>query len=118
MKKSLKHPAPSAPRAELSKLLCVFGTAGSQGKLIKRDEVHRLKAALAKSLNGRGRVSKRLATELQRIERESRFASAARAEFQTLLGALGLDSAFPIELPVNSEPPWFRYVHPLKHYRS
>ena len=21
-------------------------------------------------------------------------------------------------MPVNSEPPWFRYVHPLKHYRS
>lgn len=118
MKTSGERPGPSTSRAELAKLLCVLGAAGSQGRFISREQVRRLKAALAESLDRGGRASQQLAAELQRIERECKFTSAARAEFQTLLGTLGLDSAFPIEVPVNSEPSWFRYSHPLKHYRS
>jgi glycine/D-amino acid oxidase-like deaminating enzyme len=110
--------APSASRAELAKVLSVLGGAGSRGKPIRTEQVRRLKAALAESLDRRARVSQSLAGELQRIERECRFTSAARAEFQTLLGALALDSAFPIHVPIDAEPSWFRYVHPLKHYRS
>ena len=110
--------APSVSRAELAKVLSVLGGAGSRGKPIRPEQVRRLKAALAESLDRRGRVSQSLAGELQRIERECRFTTVARAEFQTLLGALGLDSGFPIQVPIDAEPSWFRYVHPLKHYRS
>jgi glycine/D-amino acid oxidase-like deaminating enzyme/CRP-like cAMP-binding protein len=92
--------------------------AGSRRRLISLEQVRRLKAALAKSADRDGLVSQQLAAELQRIERKYRFSSAARAEYQTLLGSLGLDSAFPIKVPVSSDPPWFRYAHPLKNYRS
>src|SRR4029077_10415524 len=105
-------------RAKLIKLLRVQSTAGSKGRLISREQVCRLKATLAESLERGGRVSRQVAAELQRIERKCRFTTSARTEFQTLLGTLGLDSAFPIELPVDSEPSWFRYAHPLKQYRS
>ena len=115
MQNSGQRPASSTSRAELAKLLCVLGKAGSQGRRINREHVCRLKAAVA---NQGGRASQQLASELQRIERECRFTSAARTEFQALLGTLGLDSAFPIQVPVNSEPWWSRYAHPLKHYRS
>jgi glycine/D-amino acid oxidase-like deaminating enzyme len=118
MQTSSEHTAPTTSRAELSELLCVLGAAGTRGKLISYAQVGMLKAALAKSLDRNVRASKQLGTELQRIEKECRFTSSARAEFQTLLGALGLDSAFPIEVPVCSEPPWYRYAHPLKHHRS
>jgi glycine/D-amino acid oxidase-like deaminating enzyme len=111
-------PDPSTARANLTKLLRVHSTAGSKGRLISREQVRRLKTALAESLEKGGRVSRQVAAELQRIERKCRFATSARADFQTLLGTLGLDSAFPIELPVDSEPSWFRYAHPLKQYRS
>ena len=111
-------PAPSASRADLAKLFSVLGDAGSQGRPISRERVRRLKAAVAESLDRRGRASPQLAAKLQRIERECRFTPPARTEFQTLLGALGLDSAFPIQVPVDAEPSWFRYVHPLKRYRS
>src|SRR5438309_6721276 len=115
MQNSGQRPASSTSRAELAKLLCVLGKAGSQGRRINREHVCRLKAAVA---NQGGRASQQLASELQRIERECRFTSAARTEFQALLSTLGLDSAFPIQVPVNSEPWWSRYAHPLKHYRS
>ena len=118
MRTSSEHTASTASRAELSELLCVLGAAGTRGKFISHAQVGTLKAALAKSLDRNGRASKQLGTELQRIEKECRFTSAARAEFQTLLGTLGLDSAFPIEVPVCSEPHWYRYAHPLKHHRS
>jgi glycine/D-amino acid oxidase-like deaminating enzyme len=113
-----EHPAPSTSRAEFAKLLRALGSAGSRGKIISRLQVRRLRAALVESLDEGGRISQQLRDEAQRIERRCKFTSAARVEFQTLLGALGLDSAFPIRVPVNSEPPWFRYAHPLKHYRS
>lgn len=118
MHSSGQRPAPSTSRTELAKLFSVLGRAGSRGRAIRHEQVRRLKAALAESLDRRGRASQQLAAELQRIERECRFTSAARAEFQTLLGLLGLDSAFPIQVPVNSEPSWSRYAHPLKQYRS
>ncbi len=120
MRISSKHSAssPSRSRAELAGPLSVFSAPGSQGRHISSKQVRKLKAAIANSLDSSGHASKQLAAELQRIEKECRFTSAARAEFQTLLGALGLDSAFPIDVPVNSEPPWFQYAHPLKHYRS
>jgi glycine/D-amino acid oxidase-like deaminating enzyme/CRP-like cAMP-binding protein len=118
MQTSGKHTAPTTSRAELAELLRVLGATGTRGKLISYAQVGRLKAALTKSLDRNGRAWKQLGTELQRIEKECRFTSAARAEFQTLLGALGLDSAFPIEVPVCSEPLWYRFDHPLKHHRS
>ena len=105
-------------RAKLAKLFRLYSAAGSKGGFISREQVRRLKAALAESIEKGGRVSRQAASELHRIERKCRFTTSARAEFQTLLGALGLDSAFPIELPVDSEPSWFRYAHPLKQYRS
>jgi len=108
----------SPSRAERAKLFSVLGGAGSQGRPISRELVRRLRAAIAESLDNRGRASRQVAAELQRIERECRFTSAARAEFQNLLGTLGLDSEFPIQVPINSEPYWSRYTHPLKHYRS
>ena len=52
------------------------------------------------------------------MERACRFTAAARARFQTLLGQLGMESSFPIQVPVNAEPLWYRYPHPLKQYRS
>lgn len=64
------------------------------------------------------RISRQVAEELQRIERTYHFTSSARAEFQNLLGLLGIDSAFPIRVPANSEPCWLGYDHPLKQYRS
>jgi hypothetical protein len=91
------HPAPCTSRGEVAKLLRVLGAAGSQGRLISREQVRSLKAALAESLDMGGCASQQLAVELQRIERECRFTSASRAEFQTLLGTLGLASAFPID---------------------
>jgi len=108
----------SSSRAQLAKLFSILGVPDGQAKPVSREQVRRLKASLTQLLDRGGRASQRLATGLQRIEREYRFTSAARAEFQTLLGALGLDSAFPIQIPVDSEPSWSRYAHPLKHYRS
>ena len=108
----------SRSRDELARLMSVFGDTGSQRRRIGCKLVQSMKAALAKSLDRNGRASKQVAAGLQRIEKECRFTEAARAEFQDLLGTLGLDSAFPIKLPATSEPPWFRYAHPLKHYRS
>jgi glycine/D-amino acid oxidase-like deaminating enzyme len=99
-------------------LFSILGGDGTQAKPISREQVRKLRAALSESLDTVGRPSQQLAAELQRIERECRFTKAARAEFQTLLGMLGLDSAFPIQMPVNDEPLWSRYAHPLKHYRS
>src|SRR5579863_899513 len=110
--------AVSSSRAQLARLFSIVGQPGAQTKAISRDQVRKLKGSLSKSLESGGRISPRLATELQRIDSECRFTSAARAEFQTLLGALGLDSAFPIKMPLVCEPSWFRYPHPLKHYRS
>ena len=120
MQTSGEHPlsSTSRSRAEVARLLSIIGDTGAQRRRISGKQVRELKAALAKSLDRNGRASKQVATELQRIEKECRFAAAARAEFQDLLGALGLDSAFPIKLPATSEPPWFRYTHPLKHYRT
>jgi glycine/D-amino acid oxidase-like deaminating enzyme len=110
--------AASRSRAQLAKFLSILGEHGAQTRPISCQQVRRLRTSFAESLERGGRASKQVATKLQRIERECRFTSAARAEFQTLLGALGLDSAFPIQIPVDSEPSWCRYVHPLKHYRS
>src|SRR5579863_4054496 len=110
--------AASNSRAQLAKFFSILGEPGAQPRRISRQQVRRLKASLAELLQSGGRVSKHVASKLQRIERECRFTSAARAEFQNLLGTLGLDSAFPIQIPVDSEPSWSRYVHPLKHYRS
>ena len=110
--------ARSTSRAELAKVLSILGGAGSPGRPIRVEQVRRLKAVLTESLDRRDRVSQPLSAELQRIERECRLASTARAEFQNLLGTLGIDSVFPIQMPVNSEPSWSRYEHPLKHYRS
>ena len=118
MQSSGQRLAPSTSRAAFAKLLSILGGAGSPGSPIKHEQVRRLKAALAKPLDRGGRAWQRLAAELQRIERECRFTSAARAEYQTLLGMLGVDSAFPIQVPVNCEPSWSRYAHPLKQYRS
>jgi glycine/D-amino acid oxidase-like deaminating enzyme/CRP-like cAMP-binding protein len=112
------RPARSRSRAELTKLLSVVEGFGAQSKPFNREQVRKLKAAVAESLDKRGRASPQLAAELQRIERECKFTSAGRVEFQTLLGAIGIDSAFPIQVPTNSEPCWFRFEHPLKHYRS
>jgi hypothetical protein len=113
MQTSGQRPAPSTSRAELAKLRCVLGDAGSQGRRIGREHVRRLKAALAESLDRGGRASQQLASELQRIERQCRFTSPARTEFQGLLGTLGLNSAFPIQVPVNSEPCWSRDAQPV-----
>jgi glycine/D-amino acid oxidase-like deaminating enzyme len=118
MHSSAQRSAPSTSRAEVAKLFYVLGGADSQGRPISRKQVRKLKAALSESLDRHGRTSQQLAAELQRIERKRRFTPAARAEFQTLLGALGLDSAFPIQVPVNDEPCWSWYNHALKHYRS
>lgn len=118
MPTSAQRPAQSASVTELGKLLTSLTAVGPEGRPISREQVRRLKAALAKPLHGAARISRQLGRELQRIEREYRFTSAARAEFQTLLGALGLDSAFPIQIPANSEPCWSHYAHPLKQYRS
>ncbi len=107
---------PPASHPDLTKLLLALD--GSQKKPIGREPVLKLKAALTKSLGTGCRASKKLAAALQRIERKRRFTPAARAEFQTVLGTLGIDSAFPIQVPVNSEPFWSLYSHPLKHYRS
>src|SRR5712672_1482151 len=92
--------APSG--AELIKLFSILGGAGRQGRPVRREQVRRLKALLAESRDSRVRVAPQVATELQRIERQSRFTSSARAEFQTLLGRLGIDSTFPIEMPVDA----------------
>jgi glycine/D-amino acid oxidase-like deaminating enzyme/CRP-like cAMP-binding protein len=108
----------SRSRAELAQLLSLYAGAGSRASTINREQVRRLRAALAESLHGGGLPSRQLARQLQRIERKCRFTSSGRAEFQTLLGTLGLDSAFPIQVPVNSEPRWSHHIHPLKHYRS
>jgi FAD dependent oxidoreductase len=110
--------AASSSRAQLAKVFSILGARDAQARPISREQVRSLKASLAELLDRGGRASKQLATELQRTERECRFTSAARAEFQTLLGTLGLDSAFPIQIPVDSEPFWFHYAHPLRHYRS
>jgi len=110
--------AASSSRAQLAKVFSILGARDAQARPISREQVRSLKASLAELLDRGGRASKQLATELQRTERECRFTSAARAEFQTLLGTLGLDSAFPIQIPADSEPFWFHYAHPLRHYRS
>jgi glycine/D-amino acid oxidase-like deaminating enzyme len=108
----------SSSRTELSKLFSNLGKLRAQARPINREQVRRLKASLAQLLQSGTRASKQLGTKLQRLERKGRFTLPARAEFQNLLGTLGLDSAFPTQIPVDSEPFWSRYVHPLKHYRS
>ena len=105
-------------RSGIPKLLSIIGVQGRQSKPVTREQVQRLRAALIDSGAAKARVSRQIAAELQRIEREYRFTSAAKAEFQTLLGALGLDSGFPIQVPTNSEPYWLGFEHPLKNYRS
>jgi glycine/D-amino acid oxidase-like deaminating enzyme/CRP-like cAMP-binding protein len=112
------RPARFRSRAELTKLLSVVGGFGAQSKPFNREQVRKLKAAIADSLGKRGRASPQLAGELQRIERECKFTSTGRVEFQTLLGAIGVDSALPLQVPTNREPCWFRFEHSLKHYRS
>ena len=108
----------SSASPQIAKSLSALAGINSQARPVNCERVRRLKGVLAESLGKNSRPSKQLTTELQRIERECRFTPAARAEFQTLLGMFGIDSAFPIQVPVNSEPYWFRYGHPLKHYRS
>lgn len=105
-------------RYEITRLLSILSSYGHKAKPVASEQVRQLREALLDSVEQKGPISRPLACELQRIEQEYRFTSSARAEFQTLLGMLGLDSAFPIQVPVNHEPCWSRYEHPLKKYRS
>jgi glycine/D-amino acid oxidase-like deaminating enzyme/CRP-like cAMP-binding protein len=105
-------------RSQIPKLLSIIGVQDRKAKPVTIEQVQRLRAALIGSVEPKGRVSRQIAAELQRIEKEYRFTSSAKAEFQTLLGALGLDSAFPIQVPTNSEPYWLGLEHPLRNYRS
>src|SRR5579871_3760791 len=102
-----------SPRSETAKLLSLVGAQGRQAKAITVEQVLRLRAALIEPGEQKARVSRYFAAELQRTEREYRFTSSAKAEFQTLLGALGVDSAFPIQVPTISEPYWLEFDHPL-----
>ena len=115
MQTSGQGPTQSVRRAT-TKLLELMGK--QPARLITREQVRRLEALVSESLDSRGRAPQAVAAELQRIEREGRFTRRARAAFQTLLGTLGLDSTWPLELPVSSQPYWSHYEHPLKHYRS
>ncbi|HZU23041.1 MAG TPA: hypothetical protein VE998_09440, partial [Terriglobales bacterium] len=90
----------------------------AKGKTIAAGDVARLAEGVKASQEKRPSISKSVALELQQIEREYRFTTAARAEFQQLLGTLGLDSAFPIQIPPNREPVWAHHHHPLHKHRS
>src|SRR4051812_15460353 len=81
-------------------------------------EVRELARSVAERFGLYERASDALRSELEQLDRDGDFSSAALAEFQGLLAQYGVATHREIVLPAEDEPYWFRAGHPLAGFRS
>src|SRR5262245_34960721 len=88
-----------------------------QAPVLKTSDVRAIAAqVLAESKDGS--VSEIWRRNLEAIDRSARFSRDALRLFQNLQAKLGIRTARPIILPVDSQPFWHRGPHPFANYQS
>ena len=109
------------PITELASIRSISQTVPwrlANGRLSVLDVRRVADAALSRARDTHGRADAALARELRALESACEFSPLARAHLQQLLAQLGVVSALPIGLPLDSQPYWLRARHPLANYQS